>query len=133
MDTKAPDRFLGLLGLAKRAGRTVTGAPLIFTAMRTKRPPCLVLVAEDASDGAKKKLRTKCEFYKIESHMLPIGAGDLGHAVGKLSAIGAVAITDKSLCEMIKKTLNDSAATESNHNDHTKGTLVEEAIEVRRE
>jgi ribosomal protein L7Ae-like RNA K-turn-binding protein len=134
-ETKTLNRLLSNLGICRKAGKLLIGVPLVCEGMRgTKEGKAsLVLYASDCSENTLKKIRTKCEFYKIESHMLPIGAGDLGHAVGKLSAIGAVAITDKSLCEMIKKTLNDSATTESNHNDHTKGTLVEEAIEVRRE
>ena len=103
MKAQAPDRFLGLLGLAKRAGRTVTGAPLIFTAMRSKRPPCLVLVASDASDGARKKLRTKCEFYKIPLLYTTYTKEALAHAVGNSGEVAAVAITDQGLAgELLK-------------------------------
>ena len=109
MDKKAPDRFLGLVGLAKRAGRTVTGAPLIFTAMRTKRPPCLVLVAEDASDGARKKLRTKCEFYKIPLLYTTYSKDALAHAVGNSGEVAAVAITDQGLAgELLKPSMGQA-------------------------
>ena len=109
MDTKAPDRFLGLLGLAKRAGRTVTGAPLIFTAMRTNRPPCLVLVAEDASDGARKKLRTKCEFYKVPLLYTTYSKDALAHAVGNSGEVSAVAITDQGLAgELLKPSMGQA-------------------------
>ena len=109
MDTKAPDRFLGLVGLAKRAGRTVTGAPLIFTAMKSKRPPCLVLVAEDASDGARKKLRTKCEFYKIPLLYTTYSKDALAHAVGNSGEVAAVAITDQGLAgELLKPSMGQA-------------------------
>lgn len=115
METKAPDRFLGLLGLAKRAGRTVTGAPLIFTAMRSKRPPCLVLVAEDASDGARKKIRTKCEFYKIPLLNTTYTKEALAHAVGSCGEVAAVAVTDPGLAgELLKPSLGQSRPTDGN-------------------
>lgn len=106
MERKAPDRFLGLVGLAKRAGRTVTGAPLIFTAMRSKHPPCLVLVAADASDGAKKKLRTKCEFYKVPLLCTSYTKDALAHAVGNSGEVAAVAITDAGFAgELLKPSM----------------------------
>ena len=106
MKAKAPDRFLGLLGLAKRAGRTVTGAPLIFIAMKSKRPPCLVLVAGDASDGARKKLRTKCEFYKVPLLQTTYTKEALAHAVGNSGEVAAVAITDRGLAgELLKPSM----------------------------
>ena len=100
----APDRFLGMLGLAKRAGRVVIGAPLIFTAMRTKRPPCLVLAAADASAGAMKKLASKCEFYHIPLRVTPYTKARLAHAVGGLGEVAAVAICDVGFAEQLTKT-----------------------------
>ena len=106
MEKKAPDRFLGLLGLAKRAGRTVTGAPLIFTAMKSKRPPCLVLVASDASDGARKKLRTKCEYYNVPLLYTTYTKEALAHAVGNSGEVAAVALTDRGLAgELLKPSM----------------------------
>lgn len=115
MGTKAPDRFLGLVGLAKRAGRTVTGAPLIFTAMRSKHPPCLVLVAADASDGAQKKLRTKCEFYKVPLLYTTYTKEALAHAVGNSGEVAAVAITDRGLAgELLKPSMGQYTQKDGN-------------------
>ena len=128
-------RLLSNLGICRKAGKLLIGVPLVCEGMRgcKEGKAAIVLYASDCSENTLKKIRTKSEFYSIEAHMLPISSVELGHAVGKLSAIGAVAITDKSLCDMVKKTLKDSAPAESNHNDQTKGTLVEGSIEVRRE
>lgn len=132
---KTLDRLLSNLGICRKAGKLLIGVPLVCEGMRgcKEGKASLVLYAADCSENTLKKIRTKSEFYGIETHMLPITCGELGHAVGKLSAIGAVAVTDTSLCEMIKKTLHALAAAEANHNDQTKGTLVEGSIEVRRE
>ena len=93
----------------------MTGAPLIFTAMRSKRPPCLVLVAEDASDGAKKKLRTKCEFYKVPLLYTTYSKEALAHAVGNSGEVAAVAITDQGLAgELLKPSMGQAKPDDGN-------------------
>lgn len=109
-----PDRFLGLLGLARRAGRTVHGAPLIFAAMRTKRPPCLVIAAADASAGAQKKLRTKCSFYHIPLLLSPYDKGALAHAIGSQGEISAVGVSDEGFAKELVKLSGSDPDTDRN-------------------
>ena len=106
----APDRFLGMLGLAKRAGRVVIGAPLIFAAMRTKEPPRLVIAAADASAGAMKKLTTKCEFYRIPLLATPYTKARLAHAVGGSGEVAAVAVCDAGFAEQLTKTPTEASS-----------------------
>ena len=110
----APDRFLGMLGLAKRAGRVVIGAPLIFTAMRTKRPPCLVLAAADASAGAQKKLRTKCSFYRTPLLISTYDKATLAHAIGSPGELAAVGISDAGLANQLLKLSGNIPDTDRN-------------------
>ena len=119
---KINQRLLSNLGLCRKAGKMMIGVPLVCEGMRGTKDGrvSLVLYANDCSENTLKKIRTKSEFYGVEAHMLPIDCVTLGHAVGKLSAIGAVGIIDPSLCAMIKKTLADSAAAESNNIDPRK-------------
>ena len=98
-----PDRFLRLLGLAKRAGRTIAGAPLIFAAMRKKRPPLLVIAAVDASPPSAKKLRTQCEYYRVPLLLSPYTKETLSHAVGQLGPVAAVAVTDEGFARELQK------------------------------
>ena len=112
-----PDRFLGLLGLCRRAGRVVCGAPLIEEALRSSRPPALVLVASDASEGAAKRLRTKCEFYRVP--MLPTGYEKdvLARAVGKDGPLAAVAVMDAGIAkELLKSSGKDAPGATGNEN-----------------
>ena len=120
--SKTSPRLLSNLGICRKAGKLMIGVPLVCEGMRGTKDGkvCLVLYANDCSPNTLKKIRTKSEFYSVETHMLPIDCVTLGHAVGKLSAIGAVGVTDTSLCAMIKKTLADSAAAESNNIDQRK-------------
>ena len=114
MGAARPDRFLGLLGLARRAGRTVHGAPLIFTAMRTKRPPCLVIAAADASAGAQKKLRTKCSFYRTPLLISTYDKATLAHAIGSPGELAAVAVCDEGIAKELLKLSGCNPDTDRN-------------------
>ena len=59
------ERFFGMLGLCRRAGKTVLGTEMICKQMREKRKPVLVLIASDVSENTMSKLIGKSIFYKI--------------------------------------------------------------------
>lgn len=109
-ERKPPDRFLGLCGLCRRAGRVVCGAPLIFQALRGKTPPALVLVAADVSQGSEKKLRTKCEFYRVPLLKTPYPKEVLANAVGKEGPLAAIAVLDAGIAgELLKSSGKDAS------------------------
>src|SRR5690606_41035518 len=75
------DKLLQLLGLAMRANRVVTGTEAVLRAIRSGEAR-LVLVAEDASRGALKRVRDKCSFYSVP--LICYGTRvALGRAIGK--------------------------------------------------
>ncbi len=98
-------RLLGMLGFAMRAGKLVIGTESVCRAM-AKGSPKLVLVSDAASEGTKKKLTVKCEFYGIPYEMLPIEAGRLGALLGKAYAPMAIAVTESGFSEEIIKALH---------------------------
>ena len=74
------NRFLGMLGMAKRAGKLSTGA-FVCDKMITSRRARLVILASDASENTKKSVTNSCKYYNIKL----IEASDmstLGHATG---------------------------------------------------
>ena len=71
-----------------------------------KGSPKLVLVSDAASEGTKKKLTVKCEFYGIPHEMLPMEAEKIGALLGKTYAPMAIAVTDAGFSAEIKKALN---------------------------
>ena len=100
------NRILSSLGLCAKAGKLIRGVPMICEAMRKKGSQriYLVLEAADTSENTNKKLNDKCSFYGIEKIRLDDGGEALASAVGKEGGVlGAVAITDKGLSEMVKK------------------------------
>ncbi len=101
---EAKRRFLGFLGLAKRAGKTVCGTPMVCMAMAAKHPPALVLYAKGASPATQKKVTCKAEFYGIRAIGLAVSPEELGGAVGKVGNLAAVAVTDQGFADaMIAK------------------------------
>lgn len=57
-------RVLSLVGLATKAGRTVSGEFSTEKAVKTGEAR-LVIVSEEASDNTKKKFQNMCAYYKV--------------------------------------------------------------------
>lgn len=96
------DKVLSLIGLATKAGRTVSGE--FCTEKEVKAGTArLVIVAEDASDNTKKKFQNMCDFYQV-----PIRFYDdkdaLGHAMGK-EFRASLAILDEGFAGSVLKQL----------------------------
>ena len=103
MDNKVNTRLCGMLGFAMRAGKVIIGTETVCSYMAKDRKPNLVLVACDASDGTKKKLLHKAEFYGVEIITINIDSSELGRLLGKLYAPAAAAICDSHFAEEIKR------------------------------
>lgn len=99
-------RLRGMLGFAMRAGKLVIGTESVCKAMAaSKGAPRLVLISADASDGTKKKLLTKSEFYEIKAVQINMSADELGSLIGKSFAPMAVGVTDDGFSREINKAL----------------------------
>ena len=92
-----------MLGFAMRAGKVIIGTETVCSYMAKDRKPNLVLVAHDASDGTKKKLLHKAEFYGVDIITINIDSSELGRLLGKLYAPAALAICDSRFAEEIRR------------------------------
>ena len=108
------DKALSLVGLATKAGKTVSGE--FSTENSIKRHKArLVLIAGDASDNTKKKFRDKCQFYSVPVYIY--GTKDtLGHAMGKQERACA-AIEDRGFAKSLV-TLFGGNAEYGENSDH---------------
>lgn len=101
------DKFIGMLGLAMRAGKLTVGTEQVFVAMAKGRIK-LVVASAMASEGTKKKIRTKCEYYGVRLISADIEIGELGRMLGKTYAPACVGVCDenfaKALTEIIGST-----------------------------
>ena len=102
---EAKRRFLGFLGLCKRAGRIICGTPMVCAALAEQKKPPLVLYALGASAASQKKVVCKCAFYGVRCIGLDVMPEELAHAVGKTGSLAALAITDTGFAEAMEKKL----------------------------
>ncbi len=114
-------RFLGFLGLARRAGRTVCGTPMICEELAARKKPALVLYSEAASPGTKKKLTTKCAFYGVPLLPIPADTEMLAKALGKTASLAAVAITDPGFATALREKLTALSAADNMPPSHEAG------------
>lgn len=92
---------LAALGICAKAGRLITGTPLICEALKGRQKPLVVLAASDNSQNTEKRLADKCAFYNIKLLRLSADGEALAHAVGKSGRVAAVAVTDVQLCRLV--------------------------------
>lgn len=95
-------RVLSLVGLATKAGRTVSGEFSTEKAVKTGEAR-LVIVSEEASDNTKKKFQNMCAYYKVPIYFY--GTKDeLGRAMGK-EFRASLAVLDAGLGNAMKEQL----------------------------
>ncbi len=82
---------LSLIGLAARARGIVSGGNLTEQAVQ-RGEAHLVILAEDASDGTKKRITDKCKYYHVP-YVFSGTQESLGHRIGK-EARSCIAVTD---------------------------------------
>ena len=63
MQISNENKILSFIGLAKRAGKIVSGEEKVISSLKTTEC-ALVILSEDASENTKKKISDKCSFYK---------------------------------------------------------------------
>ena len=102
-------KLLSALGLCRKAGKLICGAPLICDALRSAKKPYAVIMAADNSENTQKKLRDKCTFYGVELLTPDLDGDALSGAIGKSGRMSAVAVTDENFCRLLKGALEKKA------------------------
>lgn len=89
------DKVSGMLGLAERAGKLISGETKVLDAIRSGKAE-LVILATDASDNTKKMFHDKCSSYGIPYYEHGVKS-DFGHT--------DMAVSDKNFSEAIRRLL----------------------------
>ena len=97
-------KALSLIGLATKAGKTVSGEFSTEKSVKTGKG-FLVLVAGDASDNTKKKFRNMCTFYEVPLYFLS-DKETMGRAMGK-EFRASLAVQDENFAKAIMKILEE--------------------------
>ncbi len=101
-------RFFGMLGFAMRAGRILLGTDTVCDSLKRGNVK-LVIISDGASDGAKKKIFRKCDFYGINAVSVDASPEAFGEALGKPYAPVVIGIADEGFARELIGTLDGSA------------------------
>ena len=96
-------KALSLIGLATKAGRTVSGEFCTEKEVKSGRA-ALVIVADDPSDNTKKKFKNMCDYYHVPICFYK-DKDTLGHAMGKQFR-ASLAILDEGFAKGIRKNMD---------------------------
>ena len=99
------DKRLGLLSIAEKAGKTVSGSDAVMEEIRKKRAK-LVILSEDASQNTRKQFQDKSAYREIPVIFLG-NSEELGHALGKPPRV-VVCVLDEGLSNSILKVARES-------------------------
>ena len=102
------NKILGLIGIAKKAGKIVTGTEMTVEAVRngghnSKKGVKLLLCSADASETTIKKVKHAAEYYTIPFYILGADKDELARITGNRGGqISAVGILDVGFAEAIR-------------------------------
>lgn len=102
------NKVLSLVGLATKAGKTVSGEFSTEKAVKSGTA-FVVIVAGDASDNTKKKFKNMCDFYSVPIYFYE-DKDTLGHAMGK-EFRASLAVTDAGFAKGIMKKISEGDKT----------------------
>ncbi len=103
------DKVLGMIGLARRAGRIECGGEQTIAAVRTGKAK-LVVIADDISQNSRKAITDCCRHYGVKYITYSV-KDELGKAVGR-SWCAAAAIMDPGFADAICKRAEEGFCVE---------------------
>ena len=94
------ERVYSLLSLAMKAGAVASGQVAALQTIAGGKA-CLAVIAADASDNTKKKVKNNCAYYRVPC--IVFGEKDkLGHCIGKEER-SLLAVTNESLAGAVER------------------------------
>lgn len=94
-----------------RAGRVLLGTDIVISAMQ-KRQAKLIIISDGASEGTKRKIGFKCEFYSVPVVFTTLSGDELGERLGKSYSPVVLAVTDEGFASEILKAKKTAENTE---------------------
>ncbi len=97
-------KIISLLGIAKKAGKTVSGTDMTVQSIRKKASSVkVILLACDASANTVKRISNTASYYSVPIIRLSLGKDELGGYVNGGAELSVVGITDSGFAEAMKK------------------------------
>ena len=102
-------KVLNMIGLATKAGKTVSGEFSTEKAVKTGKA-WLVIVSEEASDNTRKMFQNMCTYYKVPIYFFG-KKEELGHAMGK-EMRASLALLDAGFSKALVKQMELNGGSE---------------------
>ena len=99
------DNVLGMIGLAKRAGKIVTGAEICEAAVK-KGKSKLIIIAGDISENGRKAITDACKYYNVK-YIEYADKSQLGKFTGSEER-AVVSVNDRGFADTILKKYAES-------------------------
>ena len=100
------NKALQLLGMARRAGKTVIGFDATVAAVKDNRAS-IVLFAGDLSKKTEQEWRFAVPHPSVPVGRWPFGKEETGHAIGSKKAVGIVAVADEGFAKALRAYINE--------------------------
>lgn len=101
----------GLIGIAKKAGKIVSGSEQTVDSVRSakgNKGVKLLLCSADASQNTLKRIRNCSEYYKVPMDILSIDKNELAHITGYSGELSVIGVTDAGFAKAIRENLSES-------------------------
>ena len=97
-------RFLGLVGMARKAGKLILGASMLRGMIQKGKLPSLCVISDFSSENTKKRMIGCFEYYGVDYVNVNISTEVLGKALGagELSCFG---IYDDGFANAVRKSI----------------------------
>ena len=98
-------KLISLLGIAKKAGRVVSGTDMAVESVRSgkKNSVKLLLLAADASANTVKRIENTGAYHKVPVIRLSVNKAELARLTGSGAELSAVGVTDTGFVEAMLK------------------------------
>lgn len=105
--------------MCRKSGSMLLGTDVVLNAVRSDRHKlCLVLLAKDASENTRKKIKNCCASHKVLFRDLIMDGEAFGHLMGKTGVLMAAGIANDSFAAAILKLLEaESNASEQREDE----------------
>ena len=107
--TENETKVISLIGIAKKAGKVLSGTERVVDSIRKKEKNGvkLLLCSADASQNTLKRIGNTSSFYSIPYYKLSVSKDELARIIGSDSLVSVIGITDVGFCKAMTDRLSE--------------------------
>ena len=101
-------KIISLLGIAKKAGKTVCGTDMTVESIRKKASSVkVILLASDASANTVKRIKNTSEYYSVPLICMQIDKEELAKTVGSIAQVSVIGVLDDGFASAMLKAMTN--------------------------